>query len=198
MSREWDYIQTTYTFRLLKEYRIRNFFETGTFEGNTSLFFNDLGFNVYTAENNHERVELCRKKFRGTDIELYEGDSVEYLRQFLTRDVSDVFYYLDAHERGDKIPLKQELQLLFTQPKFLAMVHDVSVPNQPQFTHGQDVSDGFHSTEIPNDVVRIYPKYITTPNPYLKTRTVGYCILTKGYPIVCDGNFTIICKGCES
>ena len=190
MTREWDSIQTEYLFKLFKELEIRNFFETGTFEGDTSLHFWGLGFKVFTVENNLERVKYCRERFRGTNIELYVGDSADYLAKFLMRRIPKVFYYLDAHQRGEELPLRKELELLFTQPKFLAMVHDIRVFNQPQFTYGDDVTYEFYSIPIPEDVMRIYPKYVTSPNSFLKTRTIGYCVLSKGHPIIRDERFT--------
>lgn len=191
MSREWDGVQTEYLFNLLREFGITNVFESGTFEGDTSLRFWELGFKVFTVENNPQRARLCRQKFRGTNIEFYVGDSAEYLAKFLMRRIPNVFYYLDAHQRGEELPLKKELQLLFTQRSFLAMVHDIRVFNQSQFTYGDDITYEFYSTQIPKDVKQIFPRYVTSPNNHLKHRTIGYCILSKGYPIIPNNDFTI-------
>lgn len=191
MCREWDTIQTQYLLTLLKEYGIQSVFEAGTFEGDTSLYFSQLGFKVFTVEKNMERAYRCLHRFRETSIELHHGDSVDYLAVYLARHPTATFYYIDDHERGETPPIKQELSLLFTQPKFLAMVHDIQVPNQPHFTYGEDITKEFYTTSIPDDVMVLFPQYKTTPNPYLKTRTIGYCLVSKGHPFIYNKNFAM-------
>lgn len=183
----WDDVQIEYVHRIIDELGIKNFLETGTFQGNTSLYFWRHGLKVYTVEISRESFLECVERFKGTDIEAVNMDSVEYLKEFLKRGREDTLYYLDAH--WGHLPLRDELSLILKLPHFIIIVHDVQVPNQPQFSFQNDVNERFVHTPLPEGTTRIFPRY-NTPNRYWPGYLVGYCILSRGYPLIKDDRFT--------
>jgi len=113
----WDDIQIEYINKLIDEHGITDFLETGTYQGNTSLYFWRRGLKIHTVEMNREYFNMCRKRFKGTDIEAVNMDSRLYLKQFLSRGVNKVIYYLDAH--WEDCPLEDEIDQLLQQSSFL-------------------------------------------------------------------------------
>lgn len=140
------------------------------------------------------------------------------IQQYLDDEHPDTLFFLDAHELGGLltgygIPLKDELNELLTLPKFLIMIDNIGVPNQPQFGLLQNVQNEFAKVKIPKGTVIIYPKYhiegytpASMPLGFESTDTKnmdinellrkyektywGYCILSRGYSIIKDDNFS--------
>jgi hypothetical protein len=186
-------IQLDYITRLIKEYDIRHFVETGTYEGQTSLYFHNQGMKVHTAESESKYFYDNSKRFQYTDIESFHGDSRDFLKDYVKRGLDDSIYYLDAHW-VEPLPLSDEISILMKLKKFVIVVHDVGVDGKPQFTFDNNVhltwakyveENGLHS------VLVICPDY-TIVNCYPPYNLCGYCILIRGYPMIFDGNFLFI------
>lgn len=183
----WDDIQIEYVKKLIDELGIKNFFETGTYKGNTSLYFWRRGLKVYTAEISKKFFNECVELFKGTNIEAVNVRSIQYLKQFLEKSIENTLFYLDAHW-GD-IPLKAELSELLKLDRFVIIVHDVQIPNQPQFSFDIDVSSSFLHTPLPEGTAIVFPKY-HTQNKNWPSYLTGYFILSKGYSLIRDDRFT--------
>lgn len=201
----WDEIHIEYVNRLIKELGIKVFFESGTNRGQTSLYFYRQGLKVYTVDIDKPKYEANLKTFSGTTITSYNMPSKVAIKQYLENEHPETLFYLDAHQMGGLltgygIPLRDELDLLMSQTKFLVMIDNIGVPNQPQFGVLPNVQNEFAKAKdkIPKGTVMIYPKYqlegyaaATWPSQPGRTRTIwGYCILSRGYPIIKDDNFS--------
>lgn len=208
----WDDIHIAYVNRLIKELGIKVFFESGTNKGQTSLYFNKQGLKVYTVEIDKPKFETNLRTFSGTNITYYNMPSKIAIKQYLKDEYPDTLFYLDAHECGGLltgygIPLRDELDILLNLPKFLIMIDNIGVPNQPQFGLLPNVQNEFAKVKIPRGTILIYPKYhlegyvpatwhqhepsSTSGSTHRSSRTVwGYCILSRSYPIIKDDNFS--------
>lgn len=184
----WDDIQIEYVNKLIKDYGVKRFFETGTLHGQTSLYFYVHGLDVYTVDNDKVSYMLSKENFTGTDIKLFFGDSRETLKDYIEQDLGkDTLFYLDAHW-GKQCPLAGELEILDKEDKFIVICHDVLVPSRIHFKMDEDVSQIFHSFKFTKPIQKIYPRYNLVMNfhPYV---LCGYVILIRGYPIIEDKRF---------
>lgn len=107
--------------------------ETGTFVGNTTVFFAELGVPVYTAEVKPRYHAFAEMRFRPmrdrVHVEL--ADSRAFLRR-LANDPAvpkdGVFFYLDAHWYSD-LPLAEEIDTIFgSWQRSVVMIDDFAVP----------------------------------------------------------------------
>ena len=192
----WDTIQIEYVNKLIDKLGIQHFFETGTHLGQTSKYFYDKKLKVHTAEINSTYFERSMKRFKGLDIELVKADSKEYVKWFANRQLDNVLYYLDAHWEGP-CPLEEELYHLMKLPKFLILVHDTPVPGRVEFHVEDDVdviwTRVLHDDKFPIGTTMITPNYVID-NTYAPFFLVGYCIISRGYPLVMDDRFTFMEK----
>ena len=132
--------------------------ETGTNKGATTLWMHEKSqCPVFTCELNPDRYNGNKKKFGSyPDIHAYNEDS----RLFLMRLIKDgkherVFYYLDAHGRGD-LPLAEELSALSSVHEAIIMIDDFQVPGD----------SGYHYSEY----YRRKTIYVSKSFPYLQCR----------------------------
>jgi hypothetical protein len=110
----------------------KNFFETGTYKGETallaSLFFNK----VFTIEIDSRLYEYCTNLFSEIKTQkpyLYKGDTLDLIPQIQTKHPTifneGVVFFLDAHISGhdsswnnkNRVPLLEELDLILNGPK---------------------------------------------------------------------------------
>lgn len=107
--------------------------ETGTYRGESTIFFADAGCPVYSSEVNPRYLGYAQLRlWARSNVHFCLGDS----RQFLRRLIQDsavpkdrVFFYLDAHWHDD-LPLREEVDLIFrhwTRP--VVMIDDFQVPD---------------------------------------------------------------------
>ena len=106
--------------------------ETGTYRGESTIYFAATGCPVYSSEVNPRYLGYARMRLRSrSNVHILLGDS----RQFLRRLIEDprvpkdkVFFYLDAHWHDD-LPLREEVELIFRNWKRpVVMVDDFQVP----------------------------------------------------------------------
>ncbi len=107
--------------------------ETGTYRGESTLFFATAGCPVYSSEVNPRYMGYAQARlWSRSNVSLFRGDSREFLRRLIQNsNVSKdrVFFYLDAHWHDD-LPLREEIDLIFrnwTRP--VVMVDDFQVPD---------------------------------------------------------------------
>lgn len=184
----WDDIQIEYVNKIIRDYGIKRFFETGTYHGQTSLYFCMNGLDVYTVENNQNSYLTAKEILAGSEIKLFYNDSRQVLKDYVEQDLDeDTLFYLDAHW-GDNLPLTGELEILDKEDKFVVVCHDVLVPFRTHFKWDKDVSDAFHNFKFTKPTTKIYPRYnipMKVP-PYV---LCGYVILLRDYPMIMDKRF---------
>lgn len=106
--------------------------ETGTYRGESTIYFGATGCPVYSSEVNPRYLGFARMRLRSrSNVQILLGDSRQFLRR-LIEDASvpkdKVFFYLDAHWRDD-LPLREEVELIFRNWKRpVVMVDDFQVP----------------------------------------------------------------------
>ncbi len=107
--------------------------ETGTYLGESTIYFGAAGCPVYSSEVNPRYMGYARMRLRSRpNVHISLGDS----RKFLRRLIEDpnvpkdkVFFYLDAHWQDD-LPLREEVDLIFRNWKrAVVMVDDFRVPD---------------------------------------------------------------------
>jgi hypothetical protein len=107
--------------------------ETGTYRGESTIFFAAVGCPVYSSEVNPRYLGYAQARLRSqSNVHFCLGDSRQFLR-LLIRDSTvpkdKVFFYLDAHWHDD-LPLREEVDLIFrhwTRP--VVMIDDFQVPD---------------------------------------------------------------------
>ena len=124
----------TVDYDLLKKYNIA--LETGTFEGNTTIYFAEIFDKVYTVEKFVSKGNLYTSKdlsityknikLLHDNIEFYENDSPKFLEEILPTINEPAFILLDAHANVET-PVKEELLAIkkFTKTKdHIIMIDD--------------------------------------------------------------------------
>lgn len=104
---------------------IKNFVETGTYKGETTLMAAKKFDNVYTTEIVHNLHEHSKNRALSegvTNIEFMLGDSVELLKIICPQVIDGCVFFLDAHQSGgdtsnngkNHVPLFQELDVILS------------------------------------------------------------------------------------
>jgi len=111
---------------IVKEWNILNFVETGTYEGNTTIWANEVFKKVYTIENSkilYDKLESKHKKF--PNIKWLFGNSIDHLPGIIEEIGNNkCVFWLDAHYSCDNItggkmtthPLIGELRIVLNAP----------------------------------------------------------------------------------
>lgn len=77
------------------------FIETGTYLGDTVHLALDCGFKeVHSIELNKELYDNAVQQFRGKNVKIWHGDSVDCLWQIMQQRHGDATFWLDAHASG--------------------------------------------------------------------------------------------------
>jgi hypothetical protein len=115
-----------FTYLSWKQYKnIKNFIETGTYKGATTLMAAKKFDKVYTTEivpALHEYSKNIAVKEGVTNIEFMLGDSVELLKLICPQVLDGGVFFLDAHQSGgdtsnngkNHVPLFQELDVILS------------------------------------------------------------------------------------
>jgi len=112
--------------------------ETGTHRGSTTAYFRqNTRVPVHSFESTARHHGFARARlWRGRDVHLHHGDSragIAALASSGALPPGPVFFYLDAHWKGD-LPLGEEVDLAFAHwPQAVAMIDDFAVPDDPGY-----------------------------------------------------------------
>lgn len=161
-------------------FKLRNFVETGTYEGRTALLASTLFEVVHTIEidkhmyNNRaiQETKDCPK------ITRHLGSSVDVIPKILPSLQDKTLFYLDGHWCGEvpvtgtECPVLQELSLLANRENDIIVVDDarlfdapVHAPlNQAEWPHIDLVVDAMKGTSN-RHVIRFIDILIATPTP---------------------------------
>jgi len=106
--------------------RIKNFVETGTYHGDTSIMASKHFEKVYTTEIVPELHNLSKRKAEElgvTNISFLLGDSVKLLAQIMPKVSDGAVFFLDAHQsgcdtsnNGTFVPLFEEMDMILSYP----------------------------------------------------------------------------------
>lgn len=107
--------------------------ETGTYRGESTVYFGATGRPVYSSEVNPRYLGYARMRLRSkSNVHILFGDSRQFLRGLIEDSgvpKDKVFFYLDAHWHDD-LPLREEVELIFGNWKRpIVMVDDFQVPD---------------------------------------------------------------------
>lgn len=121
------------TFLTLRDaFKIDTVIETGTYEGDTTLFLYKNFKNVYTIEMHEQNYNFALNRFNSLNVKpnLIFGKSEEVLKDLIINNkITDkTIFFLDAHWWG--CPLQQELDIIAEcNIKPIIAIHDFVVPN---------------------------------------------------------------------
>jgi hypothetical protein len=154
--------------QLAKKHNLKAVIETGTFYGNTTARFTELGLPVKTIESQPLQFKAAydNLKAKGFDIDqwdkgtihLIQGHSQNCLNEVIkSTGVDSILFYLDAHWESH-LPLLDELKhIAASGVKAVIVIHDFYVPNSDfgfDTYHGQKLDFQF----IEPCLSAIYPK----------------------------------------
>ena len=105
---------------LTQNFQIRNFVETGTYYGETSVWASRVFDRVLTIENSTDLYNQTIDKYgKVANIEFFLGDSRERLREIVSRLSEPTMFWLDAHWSGgltygkqDQCPILEEIDII--------------------------------------------------------------------------------------
>lgn len=162
----------TYVFpiiqELAKKHKVEAVIETGTFYGNTTAKFTELGLPVKTIESQPLQFKAAydNLKAKGFDVDawdksgvhLIQGHSHNCLNEVIeSTQAKSIFFYLDAHWESH-LPLLDELKhIAASGVRAVIAIHDFYVPNSDfgfDTYHGQKLDFEF----IQPYLDAIYPK----------------------------------------
>jgi hypothetical protein len=111
--------------------------ETGTYRGESTMFFAAAGCPVYSSEVNPRYLGYAQARlWSRSNVHFSLGDSRQFLRQLIqdsTVPKDRVFFYLDAHWHDD-LPLREEVDLIFRHwTRQVVMIDDFQVPDDPGY-----------------------------------------------------------------
>jgi hypothetical protein len=164
--------------------------ETGTYRGESTIFFATAGCPVYTSEVNARYMGYAQLRlWSRSNVHFCLGDSRQFLRR-LTGDSTvpkdSVFFYLDAHWHDD-LPLREEIDLIFrhwTRP--VVMVDDFQVPDDSGYQY-DDYGEGKKlSLEYLNPVAHLglVPFFPASPS----SEEIG---LKRGWVVLAGDGYSI-------
>lgn len=154
--------------KLAKKHKAKAVIETGTFFGNSTVKFTELGVPVITIESQSKQFSAAYSnlKKRGFDVEKYQDSSIwmvhahsqDVLGEVIKNTGADtILFYLDAHWESH-LPLLNELEHIANSGvKAVIAIHDFQVPNTDfgfDVYHGQPLNYEF----IKDKLRAIYPK----------------------------------------
>jgi hypothetical protein len=158
--------------KLQTDFRLRNFVETGTFEGEASFAMSLLFDRVYTCDvNDWPRV---LDFYCSANLTYETMSSPDFLRRHLPAIREQSLFYLDAHW-GKYWPLKDELAIIFSHCQNpVIMIDDFDAGNGLSYDEYEELKLGFEylASSIP-------PGYKFFVNPW-SNRNRGMIFIFPG------------------
>jgi len=166
---------------ILVREQCRDFVETGTFMGGTSLgiqkAFPDL--TVWTTESDEQLHRNAADRFKGTPIRSLLGNSVKLLaEQIIPKLRPRPFFYLDSHvsaynvEKNPQLvehyPLHSEIELISTirHLRPIIAIHDFYNPQHPAYSFDRDHGVPLAWDYIKDQIRLVYPDQTPIPHFY--------------------------------
>ena len=181
-----DPILQNHILGLIRDYRVREFIETGTFRADSILWLAKLRpeLRIRSCEKSRMFYLYSNKKIELTrNIWIYNEDSRIFLKECIPKDENIRMFWLDAHWDKD-FPLLEELSIIFERQKSgLILIDDFQVPDPssqlgclPNF--GYDTYDG---KPINLELIKnILPSNTRIEFPDYKKLTRGYVTIYYG------------------
>lgn len=131
------------------------FVETGSQKGDGIQFALDSGYSeIYSVDTDVECARECRRRFLGDwRVEIYHGDSVEFLRDLVQILPNPCVFWLDAHPDYSS-PILQELQMMVEHA--VCDEHTILIDDR-RLMHG--CWAGIHESEVIAVLKEINPAY---------------------------------------
>ncbi|WP_254173819.1 FkbM family methyltransferase [Planktothrix pseudagardhii] len=175
---------------LQKEYQIKTFIETGTFQGTTAVWASEIFNNVFTIElSQHLYESTVRNYGHIANINFCYGHTKEHLKSIVPQLNGSSLFWLDAHwsegitaGQEDPCPLLEELKIIKnSQWEHFIFIDDARLfLSPPPHPHGIDRWPAIHtivqellSLQSPYIVV-IEDAIISVPE-YARTVLAEYC-----------------------
>lgn len=137
---------------LQKEYNIPVAIETGTYQGNTTVYLARTFNKVYTVELFEAQYNSVKDKLAVfPNVQCYLGDSAQMLNNVLPYlQGQRIFFYLDAHGQSDW-PLLGELDAISATHKdnCIVVIDDFKVPGRPDIPY-----DSYNNEDCSYEYVR--------------------------------------------
>lgn len=157
-----------------QRYGLRVFIETGTSVGDTPWALMDVFTTIYTIEVGESLWLEATKRFRGTNVICFHGDSAEILPVLLHEYVRQpALLWLDGHFCGDAradkdTPIIEELEAIFaTNLPHVVLIDDarlfegMSHFGEHDWPHVDQVktmaADHGYTYEVADDIIRLTP-----------------------------------------
>jgi len=146
-----------------KHANIKNFVETGTYKGDTTMLAASHYEKVFTTEIYTERYEESKKRAEDagvTNIEFMFGDSSELLEIIAPQVTEGAVFFIDAHISGkdsswngrDRVPLMKELTVILKHN----MGPSVFIINDLRFWSGKEQEAWDWSAISTENVVKLF------------------------------------------
>jgi hypothetical protein len=131
------------------------FIETGTHVGRTSRMVSSMVKKVYTVEVDEKLYNRAADLFKGSNVEVLKGDSLDVLPTLLNDVKDNIIFWLDGHNSGPgtgvgriDFPLLQECQIIdsnLQSKEALILADDVRM-----FGHGHklEIDDSLRTISI--------------------------------------------------
>jgi len=116
---------------ILGNQKINYIVETGTFRGSTTAFFAQWNIPVFSVELNKRYFGYSKVRLKKFDhVKIFNDNSINFLNKLSANNsLKNIFFYLDAHGTGNNHPLKDEVDLIFSNfTNSIVMIDDFEVP----------------------------------------------------------------------
>jgi len=182
-----QYLMNLVNFFLLES---SNYVETGARRGVTLKYVADgyKHLNLFSCEPNEEYFSIAEMKLKSDNkCKIYNEKSQSFIPKILDEmDLNNLtFFFLDAHGKGYKWPLRQEIEQITERlNRAIILIDDFKVPNNPQYEHdvydGQECKISFIKDKLNSNrkYKFIYPKYKIQTSNY--KHFTGYIIILMG------------------
>jgi len=176
---------------LTQKFKIKNFVETGTYQGGTALWAANIFEKVLTIEKSDELYrQLVDKHGDNPKLELIFGDSREKLEEIIHSVKTPTVFWLDAHWSGgetygetDQCPLLEEIEIIksFSSDAYLLIDDARLFLSPPQLPHNvnqwpsiSQIIETLHAHASDDYTVIIEDCIISVPS-HAKPLLVNYC-----------------------